>query len=187
MTYEREQNGWKYNQSIIVINGKGGSGKDTLVEYLSEHSGLKIMNISSIDPIKEILKNTGYWDGEEKSDRVRKMLSDMKKAFEEYNGLSSEYINKHAKFFIISTRDVLFVHIREPEEISKFVKYVEDILKYPVTTLLITSDRTNDKQYGNESDDDVEHYSYDFVYNNSHDIDRSCKLFINFIKGIICA
>lgn len=183
----RYLNGWRYNKSIIVINGKGSCGKDTLIKYFAENSGIRIMNISSIDPIKEILLKTGYWDGKEKSDEIRKLLSDMKKAFEDFNHLPSIYIQKQAEYFSTSNIDLMFVHIREPEEISRFVNYVETRLRIPIITLLVNSDRTEDHQYGNQSDDDVNNYSYDFIYKNNYDEERSCKLFIYFVKGLICA
>ena len=38
-------------KQVIVINGTGGSGKDTFVEFCSEF--IKIINISSVDKVKE--------------------------------------------------------------------------------------------------------------------------------------
>ena len=48
------------NKLIVVINGRGGVGKDTLCSFVSDN--YNVMNISSIDPIKEIAKTIG-WDG----------------------------------------------------------------------------------------------------------------------------
>lgn len=48
------------NKVAIVINGAGGVGKDTLCELAAKH--FKVMNISSITPIKEIAALCG-WDG----------------------------------------------------------------------------------------------------------------------------
>ena len=52
----------------IVINGAGGVGKDTLCNLAAKH--LKVRNISTITPIKEIAAMAG-WDGS-KDDRSRK-------------------------------------------------------------------------------------------------------------------
>jgi len=38
-------------KKIIIINGTGGSGKDTFVNYCSEY--IKTVNISSVDKVKE--------------------------------------------------------------------------------------------------------------------------------------
>lgn len=48
------------NKKIIVINGTGGSGKDTFVEYVSKYA--KVYNFSSVDKVKEIAKLIG-WTG----------------------------------------------------------------------------------------------------------------------------
>jgi guanylate kinase len=44
-------------QITIVMNGKGGVGKDTLCLSLSSR---RVRNISSITPIKEIAANYGW-------------------------------------------------------------------------------------------------------------------------------
>lgn len=45
---------------IIVINGAGGVGKDTLCDFASKY--YKTMNVSSVDPIKEAAYILG-WKG----------------------------------------------------------------------------------------------------------------------------
>ena len=62
------------NKVVIVINGAGGVGKDTLCELASLH--FKVFNVSSITPIKEIASMCG-WSGA-KDDKSRKFLSDLK-------------------------------------------------------------------------------------------------------------
>ena len=62
------------DKNIIVINGTGGSGKDTFVEYVSKYA--KVYNFSSVDKVKEIAKLIG-WTGT-KTDKDRKFLSDLK-------------------------------------------------------------------------------------------------------------
>ena len=46
---------------VIIINGNGGAGKDTLCDFAGEV--YDTMNISAITPIKEIAKANG-WNGE---------------------------------------------------------------------------------------------------------------------------
>ena len=55
---------------VIIINGKGGAGKDTVCEITSKF--FKVRNISAITPIKEIAANFG-WNGE-KDNKSRKFL-----------------------------------------------------------------------------------------------------------------
>ncbi len=45
-------------KQIIIINGTGGSGKDTFVEFCSKYGS--IMNFSSIDKVKEIATLIGW-------------------------------------------------------------------------------------------------------------------------------
>lgn len=42
------------NKKIIVINGTGGSVKDTFVEYVSKYA--KVYNFSLVDKVKDIAK-----------------------------------------------------------------------------------------------------------------------------------
>jgi hypothetical protein len=48
-------------KTVIVINGSGGVGKDTLCDIAATH--YSVWNISSIDPIKELAAITG-WNGD---------------------------------------------------------------------------------------------------------------------------
>ena len=45
---------------IVIINGKGGVGKDTLCDVIAKKYIVK--NVSSITPIKEIAASAGYND-----------------------------------------------------------------------------------------------------------------------------
>lgn len=70
------------NKQIFVINGSGGTGKDTFVSLVSiELNDIfrrfhTVINFSSVDKVKEIAKEIG-WDGG-KTERDRKLLSDLK-------------------------------------------------------------------------------------------------------------
>ena len=62
-------------KEIVVINGSGGVGKDTFVQFCNEYT--PIMNISSVDKVKEAAKVLAGWNGE-KDEKSRKFLSDLK-------------------------------------------------------------------------------------------------------------
>ena len=159
---------------VIIINGKGGCGKDTICNIVSKY--YKVVNVSSVTPIKEIAKQGG-WDGN-KDNKGRKLLSDIKKAFTDYNDLPNTYLSyTYTQFLINIDAEILFVHIREPKEIKKFKK--ELITTY--YTLLIKSNKT-DCEYGNKSDDNVEKYKYDFVYENNGPIEKLETDFMNYFE-----
>ena len=52
---------------IVIINGTGGSGKDTFVSFVSKYN--KVYNFSSIDKVKEIAKEVGWDGGKTEKDR----------------------------------------------------------------------------------------------------------------------
>ena len=75
----------------IVINGIGRSGKDTFADLVKDHPLCsRFLNISSIDPIKDIAISLG-WDGE-KDDTSRTMLSELKSLCNKYFDTSYIYI-----------------------------------------------------------------------------------------------
>ena len=172
------------NKYVIIINGKGGSGKDTLIEglrNLEEKQGRMIKNISSIDKIKEIAACVG-WDGC-KDQKGRKFLSDLKSVVTGYSDFITEDLKNQAREHVserFEKSSYMFVHIREPEEIDRLKESLakEGIV---VNTLLITSPRCEDQVYGNKSDDDVSDYDYDCVYRNDKDLMTSRKEFWEFM------
>ena len=64
----------KSDKTVIIINGSGGVGKDTLCEFAMKK--YRCMNTSAITPVKEMAAMAG-WRGE-KTDAARKFLSDLK-------------------------------------------------------------------------------------------------------------
>ncbi len=165
------------NKKVIVINGAGGVGKDTLCELAAKH--FKVKNVSSITPVKEIAKLCG-WDGS-KDDKSRKFLADLKKVLVDYNDYPTVWAEKEYKDFLNSECDIMFVHIRESEEISKFVKATGGAAK---TLLIRGGNRMTKSNYGNAADDLVENYNYDFYYVNEKTLEIAEVEFASLIKEI---
>lgn len=158
---------------LIVINGKGGVGKDTLCDLAAK--SFKTRNISSVTPIKEIAK-VGGWKGE-KDAKARKMLSDLKRVFTEYNELPTRFICDQYEDFLKTDEEILFVHIREPKEIDK----LKAALPGKCKALLVTR-KSYSQCWGNTSDDCVEDYDYDLYYKNDLPLDCAGKDFVRFLK-----
>ena len=155
---------------IIIINGKGGSGKDTCIEFVSKEYPSKVINISTIDCIKEIARFCG-WSGA-KENRDRKFLSDLKQLVSDYSDIPHTSTMNLAETFIkYSPYEIMFIHCREPENISRLFqdicKMCEKYGDCICNTLLIKRPSIDSENLGNASDDDVENYSYDYVFNNS--------------------
>lgn len=141
---------------IVIINGQGGAGKDTFIDMLAG-KGLKIVNVSSVDGIKELARIIG-WNGT-KEEKDRKFLSDLKILTSDYCGFSENYLTKKTEEFLESENDLMFVHIREPFFIKGFLN------KFPsAKTLLIR--RGEVSSYGNIADDGVFDFEYDYVIDN---------------------
>lgn len=157
----------------IVINGKGGVGKDTLCELAAKH--FKIKNVSSITPIKEIALECG-WQGE-KTDKARKFLSDLKRLTIEYNDYPTLWAHKQYESFLESDEEFMFLHVREPLEIEKFVK-----LSGAKTLLIRGGDRMTKSDYGNASDDCVEDYEYDYYFTNDKTLPEAEAEFVKLLS-----
>ena len=164
-------------KTVIVINGRGGAGKDTLCEFAAKK--YRVENYSSVDPIKTLAKQAG-WNGE-KDDRSRKFLSDLKRLTTEYNDLPTKYLEGRCRDFLESGDDILFVHIRECEQIEHFIDTVKDSVK--VLTLLVR--RGEARTYGNVSDDNVENLDYDLVYENNKPLEEAEEDFLRFLEAAL--
>lgn len=159
-------------KEIIIINGSGGVGKDTFVEYCKKYC--KVMNISSVDKVKEAAKILTGWDGT-KDEKSRKLLVDLKQLGIEYNDAPFKYIVESAQKFKTTAEELMFVHIREIEEIEKVKKATK------AKTLLVTN-KNVPIITSNESDKNVMNYQYDFYIRNDgtlEELENTAKEFIN--------
>lgn len=163
---------------VMVMNGKGGVGKDALCQALE--SRFSVVNISSITPIKEIASQHG-WQGE-KTPEARRFLAELKRVFVEYNDLPTRYLVEQYGAFAEGDADILCVHIREAEEIAKFVAHVS----LPCVTMLVRR-RAVDEQsaYGNAADDGVNNYPYTHTFDNDLPLEQSGEAFCRMVGEIM--
>lgn len=145
-------------KQVFIINGAGGVGKDTICSCAARY--FRVRNVSSITPILEVAK-AGGWDGE-KTLAARRLLSQLKEVFTEYNDLSFQYCIAQYQAFEQSDDEILFLHVREPQEIERLKQYIGCACR----TLLIRRADISCQHYGNHSDDDVESYTYDLYFDN---------------------
>jgi len=153
-------------KKIIVINGNGRSGKDTLVNYVSKITkGWHIINVTSISIVMKAAEILG-WKGK-KTEKDRKFLSELK-------SLSTWYNNQPLDYCVFSIEkapedSIIFIHIREPEEIQNLYEelYRRKIMCEWKTVLI----ERFEKEYGNLSDDSVKDFSYDFYIKNDGTIE----------------
>lgn len=161
-------------KNIVIINGTGGSGKDTFVEFVSKYTS--VVNFSSVDKVKEVARIIG-WDGG-KTEKDRKFLADLKVLTSEYNDMPFRSMADMVDIFRKSDDEILFLHIREPENIERAVN------EFGAKTLLV-------KRIGlenimsNYSDASVDNYDYDYrVENNTlEELEKQAVLFIEKLRG----
>lgn len=171
------------NKQIYIINGSGGVGKDTFVKLVSIELNdiLKrfhtVINFSSVDKVKEIAREIG-WDGG-KTEKDRKFLSDLKVLSSGYCDMSFKSMNNKVNEFLKNKESILlFLHIREPEEIERAVK------EFGAKTVLII--RNSVKHItSNMADENVFNYNYDFTIDNSGTIEELNNKVKKFVQEAI--
>lgn len=170
-------------KTVFIINGKGACGKDTLVKAVA--AKYPTQNESAIDPVKAAGRLLGYEGG--KSDKDREFLSKMKELSIWYNDHPTQYLLQKYREFEESNNELLFLHIREPEQIKHFLECFEEA-KNPdtrIATVLIKSEWTQDHTYGNPSDDNVDKMHYDLIYINKEGEETSGFVFLNALENFI--
>lgn len=161
---------------IFVINGMAQSGKDTFISMVARKVSVK--NYSSVMHIKEAASLLG-WNGG-KDERSRKFLSDMKKLSSEYNDFPYKKIeNIIEEFYNDTINDVLFIHIREPEEITRIK------IDYPEIRTILIVNRNVEHITSNESDSNVYNYEYDIVYHNEGTLRDLQQVADKFVDGVL--
>lgn len=135
--------------------------EETIQSY-AQHTYHKDTSILSIiTPIKSIAKRIG-WDGK-KDNKDRAFLHDLKVLLHNYNNYDYDYIERYVQYAWELQRDVVFIDMREYEDIAWFKSL------YPETkTILIT--KGEEKTYGNPADDNVNNFLYDYVIKNDSDL-----------------
>lgn len=159
-------------KQVIIINGTGGSGKDTFVKFCSEFA--KVKNISSVDKVKEAAKVLVGWNGE-KDEKTRKLLVDLKQLSIEYNDYPTIYVKEQYEEFKHSNDKYLFIHIREIEEIKKVKKILD------AKTMLIRNPRVG-LITSNASDGNVYKYEYDYIIENDGTLDTLKQKAKSFVQ-----
>lgn len=194
-------------KKIIIINGFDEVGKNDFVEKVIEETikmakrivpvengdycvnpriYYKTNNVSIIDCVKVTARMFG-WNGE-KSEKDKKMLSDLKDLMMAYNNYPFKHITAQISDWLrydktrpndMYDHSFLFVHCRKPKEIER----LKNLFPNDTFTLLVQNPKVV-KVTNNHVDREVENYNYDFIVVNDSDLTALRKVAIDFYKKI---
>ena len=160
---------------IFVMNGSGGSGKDTFVKAVMLEGRISYYKTSIIEWVKEQLN---YKEGKTpKTEEIRKQLSDYLDEHKE------EAYNILLKRIEDNKRNYVFVDIREPGIIKRFVRDCEN--RFNVKPMTIHISRPGYDIVSNHADANTKEYNYD-VYIVNKDLKEFIDIAIQFRDKHIC-
>lgn len=178
---------------VVVVNGLAGSGKDTFVDecmkYCDDYECANVLNLSTIDPVKELLRGLG-WDANTKTDEVRDMLSNMKQFWVDHqNGPTLYLITNILNFHQMHMKEdnIIFCHIREPEEIHKLMRIIRPMWIFGIYGTTVKVERNVMVTAANKSDnaDVINSYSYDKVIDNNGEIQLLGVRAANYVDNLL--
>ena len=172
---------------VFIINGKAGAGKDTFVDLVCKAYEDRVAtpgyvgNISTVDRVKQAAIILG-WNGK-KDPLSRKFLADLKELSTNYNDFPTmsccnfaEQSEKNHKL------DILFIHCREPENITNIKNRLVSINRMTCFTLCV--ERDVEAVNTNRADMSTEDYEYDYYIDNTRsleDLEMIAKKFVDYI------
>ena len=169
---------------IVIINGQPRAGKDQFVTFCKKHYNW-CLNLSTVDFVKEIAAMCG-WDGT-KTPNNRKFLSDLKDLLTNWNDVPYQKIKREIELFKREMKNynfdpdeegIIFIHCREPKEISRFV---EEMGAY---SLLIRRPEEETEEQSNHSDSQVFDFDYEFIIHNDGTLEELEGKTVTFLQVI---
>lgn len=163
-------------KKIFILNGVGTSGKGVFAEFVNKYIPTHKYSIAELP--KKAAKILG-WDGESKTEKDRKFLSDIV-------DLSTEYSDapfKDVESLVIDFKNnpfgnsLMLIDMRDPKDITRAVK------TFGAQTLLIRNPRVKQIE-SNHADRNVENYEYDYIIENNGtlaQLDAVAKEFVELI------
>lgn len=176
---------------IIVLNGVARSGKDTLAHFIEDRHDGDVIHHSTVSTIKRMSYAFFGVDPHIKTNRERKLWSDLKDLWTEYcDGPYNEIVHRASVFASLELsgrlkNPIMICHIREPEEISKVVAMAPSHFGGKCITILV--ERPGVEIPDNHADQNVADFEYDIVLKNDGSIqdlaNTAAYIIQNFIVG----
>ena len=164
-------------KEIIIINGCGGVGKDTFVDFLT--SSVDVAHTSIVQPAKWLAQAVG-WTGT-KSEKDRKFLADLKTLIDDYSDANYKFVAAYMREFQKGGIDAeLFcIDMREKKDIDRARK------EFGAKAVLITRDSVSPIE-SNHADANVHEIEYDYTIKNDGSLDdlkEAAKEFVTALSG----
>lgn len=161
-------------KKVIIINGPAGVGKDEFINQVrnaGEALQLPVFSFSSVDRVKEAAIALG-WDGI-KTPETRQLLQDLKQ-------ISIQRLNDGPTRYLLEQianveHGLIFLHIREPQEIEKIMHFLPETLRMHV-------DRPGIERLVNGADDVTRDTQYDFELNNDGTLEDLYLMAVEFVQ-----
>ena len=179
---------------VMLIGGVGGSGKSTFIDFCKKHM-YGVYEESTIDCCKQVVgfmseletsvSNFSSLENEiiYKSDKYRTLLSVLKDIWcKTDDGPNNIAISMIKTRFQLANTSVVFLNVREPEQIEHLKAKLEEDCGAVVITVAVI--RNNPKDYTNESDRKTLEYQYDLYIVNEGSIDVLEYQALNFCRAI---
>ena len=177
---------------VIIINGVQESGKDSFVRlaesYCNMNESANVLNLSSVDPIKDVLEGFG-WDGN-KTEEVRDIIAGIKKIWiGAQNGPTMFMMNNILAFHAanIEEDNIIFCHIREPEEIDKLVRAISGMQTMGIeimTMFIVRGDNIPASERSSDNSEFISKYPYDRIIYNDSDLPALDEKVCEFINEL---
>lgn len=172
---------------IVIINGTGGSGKDSFVEAVGRNIQGKCYNYSTVDFVKYVAIHAGW--RQDKTPENRKFLSDLKRLLTEWDDIPYKKtvmaIHSNTMDAVeqgVLRNSIMFIHCREPEEIARLVE------NWGAHSLLVTRAAADEVEQSNDSDRNVRNYEYDTIVENNGtlaELEDSARTYLREVLHLI--
>jgi dephospho-CoA kinase len=193
---------------VVLIGGKGTSGKSTFISYVQEILGAnKCQEFSTIDPVKEIVEfmrsleeaaimaSLGLSQYQyhldpsplakeitEKTDKYRSLLHDIKMIWCDVDDGPNVITFGKVQHFFTNNGEIAFVNCREPEQFAHIIDTLSKSKpEWTIVTLNIIRDGAGDT-ITNQGDQDTNNFKYDITINNNgtlEDLKNKAKAFVD--------
>ena len=174
---------------VVFLNGYPKAGKDTFAENvikIARGRSYQAVAISSIDPIRELLRHAGV-SSINKTPEYRKLLATVGSALEEYNGFRTRHCAEWAAAFFSSHASGAFlIHMREPELIKRCRDLIHQLVPDAVVkTVFVDRFEAREAQQSNEADAGVEGMTYDLTIKNNGSLSELFSQSERFVSAIV--